>query len=205
MVDCERGRSRWLFACRGPNAGVIRFVTSNEGKVREAREYLDDVERVEYEYTEIQSDSVATIAAHGAREAHEAVGEPVLVDDAGLFVDAFDGFPGPYSSYVEDTVGVERVWRLAEPEDDSRGSFRLALAYCDDETRGTQPNGVRTFEGQVTGRLVAPRGTGGFGYDPIFEYNDRTLAEMGTAEKNAISHRGQALEKFAEWYATERE
>ena len=187
---------------------MIRYVTGNPGKVREVREYLDDpVEQVEYDYAEVQSDSLVEIAGRGAREAHEAVGEPVLVDDAGLFVDAFDGFPGPYSSYVEDTVGVEGVWRLAEAEtseDDRRASFRIALVYCDAGTVENESDGVRVFEGRVTGRLVAPRGGGGFGYDPIFEYNGRTMAEMGADEKNAISHRGRALEKFVEWYADER-
>jgi XTP/dITP diphosphohydrolase len=80
----------------------------------------------------------------------------------------------------------------------------LALAYCDGRTLEARPDGVETFEGRVTGRLVAPRGDGGFGYDPIFEYDGRTLAEMDPAEKNAISHRGRALEKFAEWHAEER-
>ncbi len=183
---------------------MVNYVTGNPGKVREAREYLDDVQQVEYDYTEIQHSDLSSIAAHGAREAHAAVGEPVLVDDAGLFVDALGGFPGPYSSYVEDTVGVERVWRLAEPEPDHRASFRLVLAYCDGRTRETQPEGIRSFEGTVTGRLVAPRGEGGFGYDPIFEYNGETFAEMSPAEKNAVSHRGRGLEKFAEWYASER-
>src|SRR6056297_3435409 len=88
---------------------TIRFVTSNAGKVREAREYLtDDVEQINYDYTEIQSDDLADIAVAGAKEAFEETGgdDPVLVDDAGLFVDALGGFPGPYSSYVEDTERV---------------------------------------------------------------------------------------------------
>jgi len=184
---------------------VLNYVTSNPGKAREARSYLDAVERVDYDYPEIQSDSLAEIAAAGARDAHREVGGPVLVDDAGLFVDALGGFPGPYSSYVHETVGIERVWRLAEPEDDHRASFRAALAYRDDRTREHQPDGVRVFEGRVTGRLVAPRGDGGFGYDPIFEYDGSTFAEMDPAEKNAVSHRGRALETFAEWYHQERE
>ncbi|WP_254765814.1 XTP/dITP diphosphatase [Salinilacihabitans rarus] len=178
---------------------LVRFVTGNEGKAREAREYLDGitaVNQVEYDYTEIQSDSLGEIAAHGAREAFEALGdtEPVLVDDAGLFVEALGGFPGPYSAYVEDTVGVERLWRLAREEENRRARFRTVLAYADAER-------TETFEGSVAGTLVAPRGEGGFGYDPIFEYNGTTLAEMSTEEKNAISHRGRALATFAEWYA----
>ena len=179
---------------------TIRFVTGNEGKVLEAREYLEgvgeSVEQVAFDYTEIQSDSLAEIASHGAREAHDAVGEPVVVDDTGLFVDALGGFPGPYSAYVEDTVGVERVWRLVEPEETHRARFRSVVAYADAGT-------TETFEGAVRGRIVAPRGDGGFGYDPIFEHDGRTLAEMSTAEKNAISHRGRALAKLADWLADE--
>ena len=178
---------------------AIQFVTGNDGKVREARAYLEGlepVEQVDYDYTEVQSDDLAAIAAHGAREAFEELGgeDGVLVDDAGLFVDALGGFPGPYSAYVEDTLGVERVWQLASAEANRRAHFRTVLAYADER-------GVETFEGAVGGTLVAPRGEGGFGYDPIFEYNGQTMAEMSTEQKNAISHRGRALATFAEWYA----
>ena len=178
---------------------TIRFVTSNEGKVREAREYLTEpVEQVNYDYTEIQSDDLGDIAAYGAREAFSHLGgeEPVLVDDAGLFCDAFDGFPGPYSAYVQDTVGVQGVRDLVATAEDDRARFRTVLAYCDGDE-------VYTFEGAVQGRIVDPRGDGGFGYDPIFEHDGQTMAEMSTAEKNAISHRGRALAKFADWYAAE--
>ena len=221
---------------------MLRYVTTNEGKVAEAREYLDDVSALDFDYTEIQSDDLAAVAARGAREAHAHVGEPVIVDDAGLFVDALDGFPGPYSSYVEDTVGIEGVGRLAERErdedQDDRAAFRCVIAYCDGEEFAASPdpvdrgdrvsaaatgptddetgddNGgdsdasgppVKLFEGAVRGRIVQPRGGGGFGYDPIFEHDGRTLAEMSTAEKNAISHRGRALAKFAEWYHDRRD
>ncbi|AGB37942.1 XTP/dITP diphosphatase [Natronococcus occultus] len=178
---------------------TVRFVTSNEGKVTEAQDYLegiDTVEQVEYDYAELQSDSLEEIVVTGAEEAYAALGneEPVLVDDTGLFVDALGGFPGPYSAYVEDTVGIERLWRLASEEESKRARFRTVLAYADGER-------TETFEGSVAGTLVAPRGDGGFGYDPIFEYNGRTFAEMDTDEKNAISHRGRALAAFADWYA----
>ncbi|RXK50075.1 non-canonical purine NTP pyrophosphatase [Halorientalis pallida] len=226
---------------------MLRFVTTNQGKVREAREYLGDdtVEQLDFDYTEIQADDLAAVAAHGAREAYRHtvvsetrradgsavdVGEPVLVDDAGLFVDAFDGFPGPYSSYVEDTVGVERVWRLTREEDDRTAAFRTVLAYCDGEGFDASPEPVeherrgqdqgaeeraaattddqvaegdlpvKIFEGYVPGEIVAPRGEGGFGYDPIFEHDGTTFAEMTPEEKNAVSHRGRALAKFGEWY-----
>ncbi len=226
---------------------MLRYVTTNAGKVREAESYLADgsVSQLDFDYAEVQADELGPIAARGAREAFRHAGEPVLVDDAGLFIDALDGFPGPYSSYVEETLGIDRVWALAADLDDRRAAFRCTLAYCDGDgfaaspdpidrgdrvaaaaagpgdaaregggtdeiddegtdagvTAATDPLPVKLFEGYVPGRIVAPRGDGGFGYDPIFEHDGETFAEMNTERKNAVSHRGRALEKFAEWYA----
>lgn len=213
---------------------MLRYVTTNAGKVREAREYLDGVEQLDYDYAEIQASELGPIAARGAREAYRHAGEPVLVDDAGLFVDGFEGFPGPYSSYVEDTLGVETVQRLVASELDAprRAAFRCVLAYCDgddfaatpdpvdredrsaaaavgaddgDEPGDAETLPVKLFYGSVRGRIVEPRGDGGFGYDPIFEHDGQTLAEMSPEAKNAVSHRGHALAKFAEWVQTRTE
>ncbi len=211
---------------------MVVFVTTNEGKVREAREYLDEpVEQVSFDYVEPQADDLQTVAAHGARAAYTHLGEPVIVDDSGLTIDVFEGFPGPYSSFVEDTLGIERVWELTRSEENRSAAFRGVVAYCDGEPFEAAPEPVddqrrghdlavtdrasattdeqvdetgvpvKLFEGVVPGRIVEPRGDGGFGYDPIFEYDGKTFAEMHTEEKNAISHRGRALAKFAEWYA----
>ena len=210
-------------------------MTTNPGKVREAERYLRDgsVERLDFDYPEIQAAELGPIAAQGAREAYRHADEPVLVDDAGLFVEGLDGFPGPYSSYVEETLGVERVHDIAADLDDRRAAFRCVLGYCDGDGFAASPDPVdrgdrdaaaaagpdrdgedgagergeaetlpvKLFEGYVPGRIVAPRGEGGFGYDPIFEHDGETFAEMDTDRKNAVSHRGRALEKFAEWYA----
>ncbi|MFB6309630.1 MAG: non-canonical purine NTP pyrophosphatase [Salinirussus sp.] len=217
---------------------MVTFVTTNAGKVREARAYLDGaVDQRSLDYPEIQADELAAVAAAGARAAYQELREPLFVDDSGLAIDALDGFPGPYSSYVEDRLGIERVWRLTEPEDDHRAAFKAVVAYCDGEPFEASPEPVdrtdrrghdraaavrdgattaaqvrdsdgvpvKLFHGTVPGTIVAPRGDGGFGYDPIFEYDGQTFAELETDEKNAVSHRGRALARFAEWYdATER-
>jgi XTP/dITP diphosphohydrolase len=214
---------------------MLKFVTTNPGKVREARAYLgaETVEQFDFDYTEVQGEDLADVAAHGAREAYRATGEPVIVDDSGLFVDALDGFPGPYSSYVEDRLGIERVWRLTEPEDDHGAAFETVVAFCDGEGFEAAPSSVdhddrrgrdlaaddrggattddqvtgealpvKLFRGRVPGTIVEPRGDGGFGFDPIFEHDGTTFAEMDTEAKNAISHRGRALSSFAEWVET---
>ena len=211
---------------------MLRYVTTNDGKVREAEEYLGDgVTALEYDYPEIQADSIEAVAAEGARAAYRHADAPVIVDDAGLFVEGFDGFPGPYSSYVEDSLGVERVGRLARRENATRVRFRCVVAYCDGDAFEASPEPVDTddrrgrdlaaadrataatdesvaggdlpvklFTGSVPGRIVEPRGDGGFGYDPIFEHDGATFAEMSPEEKNAVSHRGRALASFGEWY-----
>jgi XTP/dITP diphosphohydrolase len=215
---------------------MLYYVTTNPGKLHEAREYLGDetVEGYDYDYTEIQSPSLETIAAEGAREAYREVGDPVIVDDSGLFINGFEGFPGPYSSYVEDKLGIEHVWTLSNTVDDREASFRCVLAYCDGEPFAASPDPVdredraaaaaedrattaetgadtdehkdeplpvKLFVGSVRGTIVAPRGEGGFGFDPIFEHNGSTFAELTSEEKNALSHRGRALAKFADWFA----
>jgi XTP/dITP diphosphohydrolase len=212
---------------------MLHYVTTNPGKLGEAREYLGDetITDYDYDYTEIQSDSLETIAAEGAREAYREVGEPVVVDDSGLFMNGFDGFPGPYSSYVEDKLGIETVWNLAQTVDERAASFRCVMAYCDGEPFEASPDPVdradraaaaaedaaaaaagsdgdddsdalpvKLFVGSIRGTIVEPRGSGGFGYDPIFEHDGSTFGELSSAEKNALSHRGRALAKFADWY-----
>ena len=197
---------------------MLQYVTTNEGKVREAEAYLGDgVAALDYDYPEIQADSLERVAAHGARDAYEHVGEPLIVDDAGLYIEGFEGFPGPYSAYVENTLGVERVGALARREAATRAKFRCVIAYCDGDSFEASPEPVDTDDrrGQdlsaddrgsastdetVAGQIVEPRGEGGFGYDPIFEHSGTTFAEMSADEKNAVSHRGRALAKFAEWF-----
>ena len=211
----------------------LRYVTTNEGKTREALSYLDDdVTQLDYDYAEPQADELEPIAAAGAREAYRVAGEPVIVDDAGLFIEGLDGFPGPYSAYVEHTLGVDRVGEIARDAGATRAAFRCVLAYCDGEPFAATPEPVdrgerrgqdlsaddrdraatddtvaegelpvKLFVGSVPGRIVEPLGDDGFGYDPIFEHDGQTFAEMAADQKNAISHRGRALATFADWYA----
>lgn len=143
---------------------MLRYVTTNPGKVREAERYLPDgsVERLDFDYPEIQAAELGPIAAQGAREAYRHAGEPVLVDDAGMFVEGLDGFPGPYSSYVEETLGIERVHDIAADLADRRAAFRCVLGYCDGD--GFAASRTRSTAGTATrprrrGRTVRVDGT----------------------------------------------
>ena len=136
-----------------------------------------------------------------AKYVSEATGLPAVGDDSGLCVDALNGMPGILSARWAGTHGNDQAnldLVLAQishvPEKRRGASFVCAVAYCD-------PAGLEFIvEGSMVGSLVtSPRGTGGFGYDPIFVPLGKsvTTAEMDSAEKDAISHRGHALKAFA--------
>ena len=139
----------------------------------------------------------AANAVKKARETAHATQLPCLADDSGLCVDALNGMPGVFSArwsgrHGDDAANLDLVLaQLSDVADDFRGArFECAAALA-------LPSGQeRVVSGVVEGRLLrARRGSGGFGYDPIFlpHGHDRTTAEMSAVEKNAISHRGRAF------------
>jgi len=182
------------------NAMKAIFVTTNEHKRREAQEILGlELERVDLDLPEVQAIEPAEVAREKARAAREALGAPdlpVLVEDSGLMVDAWDGFPGALTKWLMSSVGNEGLLRML-PEGGDR-SARAVCVVALAEADGT----VRTFRGEVPGALAQrPRGAGGFGYDPVFVpgWSSMTYAEMGEG-KNADSHRARAFRAVREWF-----
>ncbi len=183
---------------------VVFFVTGNVHKFNEARRILAEfnvsVAMLNVDAIEIQDDILENIAKYSAMDAAKETGLPIFVEDAGLFVDALHGFPGPYSAYVYHTIGTKGILKLMQNEHKRDAQFQSVVAFCNAQ----DPSETRFFEGEVKGRITyQERGKQGFGYDPIFQpygRNDRTFAEMTTHEKNRYSHRAQALRKFAKWY-----
>jgi len=178
----------------------LGFVTTNPNKLREAQlvvsRYGIELYPVTVRKIEIQSDSLEEIAVYAAKKAFEEVRQPLIVEDAGLFIDALNGFPGPYSSYVYRTIGVRGVLKLMEGVENRRARFVAVVALALSLDR------IEVFRGVVEGTIsYEPRGSGGFGFDPIFvpEGFDKTFAEMSTEEKCAVSHRARAFEAMARW------
>lgn len=178
----------------------IWLVTGNRHKLEEARAALDplgvEVEPLEAEKLEVQSSSLEEIALFAARVAYASNPRPaVAVEDAGLFVEALNGFPGPYSSYAYKTIGVGGLLKLLDGVEDRRACFRSAVALVG-------PGYERVFTGEVCGSIATePRGSQGFGFDPVFipEEEGRTFAEMSLEEKSGLSHRARAFRAAAEW------
>ncbi len=215
---------------------TLLIATTNPGKVREIRRVLDglavelvtldDLARVvEPEET---GKTFADNARLKARYYADASGLPTVAEDSGLAIDALGGRPGvesaryPGATYAEKFANLYR--ELAPQPQPWSARFVCALAFVDrDQALGTRHQAAAgasahgpvpsayeiAFEttGVVEGRVVnAPRGTHGFGYDPIFFYPPygKTLGEATDAEKLVVSHRGQAFRAFREYWESVR-
>ncbi|MDR7415970.1 MAG: XTP/dITP diphosphatase [Armatimonadota bacterium] len=190
---------------------VLVVATRNEGKLRELRRLLEDLpfelrSLQDYPHLPPVPEEGSTYAENATRKAlavAQATGEISLADDSGLEVDALDGEPGVHSARFlgQDATDAERnaeiLRRLAGvPWERRTARYRAVVAVA-------LPDGtVRTFEGTCEGRIaLEPRGSGGFGYDPIFYVPDlgRTVAELLPYEKDRISHRGKAMAQAREF------
>jgi len=184
----------------------VWFLTSNKGKFREAAAVAAvsglPLKMLATKKIEIQSDSLRRIASFAAQEAANRLRISVITEDAGLFIDALRGFPGPYSSDIFKRLGTRGILKLMEDVSKRDARFYSAVAYCAPHRK------AKCFTGAVNGTIgVRPRGSGGFGFDPIFvptRGDGRTFAQMSVSEKNRISHRAISFRKLSRWICASR-
>jgi XTP/dITP diphosphohydrolase len=184
------------------------FATGNKHKLREMRELLPGVELEglprEVELPPEDGPDFGSIALDKARAARAATGKAAIADDSGIEAAALGGRPGIESARyggpgASDEENLEKLLgEVAAAGDDRRAAYHCALALV--EADGSE----RLFEARCEGHLIeAPRGGGGFGYDPAFvpdasgRGDERTMSELSQAEKNEISHRGLAARLLA--------
>ncbi|MGA9206483.1 MAG: RdgB/HAM1 family non-canonical purine NTP pyrophosphatase [Terriglobales bacterium] len=152
----------------------------------------------------------ATFEANARKKAEHysrfAPGEMVLADDSGLEVDALGGAPGVHSARyastadqgnADDRANNARLLRELSHAADRAARFVCVIAVARDGRT------LSTFRGEAQGRILdAPRGSGGFGYDPLFFFPGlgKAFAELSPEEKAGVSHRGAAFRRFLEWY-----
>lgn len=182
----------------------LLLCTGNPGKVAELKALLPE----RFDLLSLQDvglptdlpetgDTLEANALQKARYAFERTGKRCIADDTGLEVEALNGAPGVYSARYageakEPAANIRKLLQELGDRTDRKARFRTVIAWVDSD-------GERIFEGTVEGRIThAPRGTGGFGYDPVFlpSMSDLTFAELDARSKNAISHRGQAVWKL---------
>jgi len=172
--------------------------TGNPGKLEEIQEYLRGLPwELVLKPADIDVDETGTTfmanARLKAREVAKATGQWSLADDSGLEVDALDGAPGIYSARYgkTDQDRINRLLRELGDNDHRQGQFVCAVAIANPEGEI-----ILATEGICPGEILhSPRGSGGFGYDPIFYVTSQqqTFAEMSPATKGRISHRGIAF------------
>ena len=188
------------------------FATRNKGKLVELRALLPGVDVLSVDEAAAKlgreipdvvedADTFAGNAAKKAREVSQITGLPALADDSGLEVDALGGAPGVYSAryagegHNDAANNAKLIAALADvPEAKRTARFRAVLALAD--VSGKLGDRVITADGTCEGViLTAPRGTGGFGYDPLFFAPElgMTFAEAGVGPKSDLSHRARAM------------
>ncbi len=180
----------------------IILATNNNNKLREFREILSPMGYEVISQSEagadIEADETGTTFEENAyikaKAIYDILHMPVIADDSGLEVDHLGGAPGVYSArYAEPGHRCERVLSELEgvPDNERTARFRCVICFIDADGK------AQYVRGSCEGRIgYERRGSNGFGYDPIFLYDDRTLAEMSADEKNAISHRGKAIREL---------
>jgi non-canonical purine NTP pyrophosphatase (RdgB/HAM1 family) len=195
----------------GDGVTPIAFVTGNRGKLEEVRRIWAavpggppvELEAVALDLPEIQSLDLVAVLRAKAREAHQRLGRPVVVDETGLDVAAFGGFPGPLVKWMLEAMGPEGMAAAAlaaarvaagEGGGTAAATARCAALYLGDD--GTEV----VAEGSEEGTLVLPgRGDNGFGWDPVFlpAGGERTYGELSGEEKDRHGHRGKAWRELA--------
>lgn len=202
---------------------ILWFMTGNAGKVAEAKEHFShhgiEVKQLEFDAIEPQADDLEEVALSKIEQALEHLPSPddmVLVEDAGLFIEALNGFPGVYSSYVLNTIGNEGVLKLLThlESDDPIQDGKLRNAEFKAISVLYHRGQTIVAEGICPGRIAHSQdGEDGFGFDPIFIPADldgdgnalpigeigevsthgRTFSAIGLEEKQLYSHRRRAL------------
>ena len=141
-----------------------------------------------------------------AKTIYNLAKQPVIADDGGLEVDFLDGRPGVYSARfcgpdATDKDKYMKILELMKDVEDSKRSarFRCVISYIDENGK------EHAFEGICDGKISKePMGNDDFGYDPIFLVGDKTFAQISEEEKNKISHRGRAIDKWVQYLRNEK-
>ncbi|MBR3280789.1 MAG: XTP/dITP diphosphatase [Clostridia bacterium] len=189
----------------------IILATNNQNKVREMKQKLSsfDIKVLSLKEAGIDVDVEETgetfkeNAEIKADAIYEMLKKPVIADDSGLCIDALDGAPGVHSHRFagEEATDADRINLVLEklkdvPKEKRTARFKCCVCYIDE-------NGEKHFFEEKAEGIIGyePKGTNGFGFDPIFHYegDNRSFAEYSPEEKNAVSHRGKAVARFIEF------
>lgn len=171
----------------------IYLVTGNPNKLKEWRQILPqdvEIDYIDVDLTEIQSDDPIEIITDKAKRAYETTHQPVVVEDVEAGLEKLGGLPGPFIKYFLKKMGNDALYQLAG-RDGEKATISCSVAYYDGSS-------LFTVRGDVPGSVVSARGSDGFGFDINFipEGESQTYAEMNEEKKNSVSHRQKAIRLF---------
>jgi len=179
----------------------VYFVTGNQGKFIEVSEIMNakgiGVEQINMDKPEMKSDSIKGIAKDAAEKLAGQLGKPIVCEDTGFFLEAFNNFPGAHPKFVFDAIGLEGIFKLLGGK--KRGAyFMTATAYCEPGKKARIFEGI--LKGRVAERISEKKSLPGLPYDRIFipEKGDRPWSETPEIKKKA-NHRKEAFGKLAEF------
>lgn len=185
------------------------YLTTNPHKVNEANHFFNEkygfgieIVKPDFEIIEIQAKTCAEVASYSVKYAAEKLKCPVLKSDAGLYIDALGGLPGPYNAYFDKQIGVEKFLKMFKNEKNRKARIEHCFAYCEP---GKEPI---VFSGGGTG-TIAMESHGKLGRWHSFFYipdgETKTLSELQEEDyDNEAKFWGDAIEQFAEWYKENR-
>ena len=178
----------------------IHFVTSNKNKLRELSNLLQNqLIQIHLDLNEIQTCDLKVLVEDKLRQAWKKLGCSVIVEDTSLYFNAWRELPGPMVKWFVENLGPQGMYQALQNFNNQQARAVCCLGYTSDgET-------LHLFHGEVEGKIVAPRGSSGFGWDSIFcpEGTQLSFAEMSEEEKSKFSPRGRSAEMFKDFLVVE--
>ncbi len=178
----------------------IYFLTGNQGKTREIKKQIPEIEQLNIDLDEIQETDAKKIIEHKIREAiKKAPGKKLIVEDTSLYLECLNELPGPLIKWFLKKLGTEGISEITTKLGNNKAEAKTIIGYYDSEK-------ITFFEGTTKGTITQPKGNNGFGWDQIFkpENSEKTFAEMTLEEKEKHSMRQKAIEKLKKHLEKER-
>ena len=174
----------------------LYFVTGNKNKAKEAEAILEiPIEVIDIPIDEVQSMDLEYVVTKKAEAAFNPLKKPLIVDDVGFYIDAWNGFPGPLVKFLFSSLTNEEVLNIFKNEENRGGVLRNSIGYHDGKS-------IHVFIGERRVTLaLEEKGSDGWGLDPIVipEGETKTIAELGFEHKNKNSHRSRSLNLLKEF------
>ncbi len=185
----------------------IYFITTNKDKFNEVKDILKDypveLENLDIEYTEDHDQSMDVIAKTAAKKLADELKKPIVLEDTGLFFDAYNNFPGALPKFVIKTIGFKGIFKLLDGES-RKAYFQTFAAFCEPGKEPVLFEGV--MKGEIIREIPEDKETEYMPYDLIFipEGGDRTISKMTLQEKNSFSQRAKSFKKFGKYIKNDR-